>query len=148
MTTRILTGVALLALLVFAVVMGGWVFSVLFMASICICVYEVYRAMRNAGRHPVEWPVWLCVFISIPAFLVTRHVWLIILLMGCACVLTCTNIIFQKEPSLDDMMVSCLPMFSVLLPGMCMLSFQQFADRNLQTYFIIMSPVNAIGLGR
>ncbi len=139
MIVRTLTGIGLVLLLAFAVTMGGWVFSVLFMASICLCIFEVFRAMKNAGNHPVEWPVWICVCVSIPVFLVTNHSYLVLLLMGCACVLTCVNILFRKEPSLTDLMFSCLPMFSVLLPGMCMLSFQQFPGRLMQTYFILMS---------
>ena len=139
MTGRILTGIGLVLLLAFAVYMGGWVFSVLFMASICLCIFEVFRAMKNAGNRPVEWPVWACVLISIPVFLITRHSYFVILLMGCACVLTCVNVLFRKEPSLTDLMFSCLPMFSVLLPGMCMLSFQQFPDRLMQTYYILLS---------
>ena len=139
MIVRTLTGIGLVLLLAFAVTMGGWVFSVLFMASICLCIFEVFRAMKNAGNHPVEWPVWICVCVSIPVFLVTNHSYLVLLLMGCACVLTCVNILFRKEPSLTDLMFSCLPMFSVLLPGMCMLSFQQFPYRLMQSYFILMS---------
>ncbi len=139
MMTRILTGVGLLALLGFAVYMGGWVFSVLFIVSMCMCIFEVYRAMRNAGNRPVEWPVWLCVAISIPAFVIYKQSYIVLLLMGCACVLTCANILFRQEPSLEDLMFSCLPMFSVLLPGMCMLSFQQYPQRMMQTYFILLS---------
>ena len=139
MIVRTLTGIGLVLLLAFAVTMGGWVFSVLFMASICLCIFEVFRAMKNAGNHPVEWPVWICVCVSIPVFLVTNHSYLVLLLMGCACILTCVNILFRKEPSLTDLMFSCLPMFSVLLPGMCMLSFQQFPYRLMQSYFILMS---------
>ena len=44
MTTRIITGVCLTAVLAFALAMGGWVFSVLYMASICLSMYEVFRA--------------------------------------------------------------------------------------------------------
>ena len=72
MMTRVLTGVGLVMLLAFAVTMGGWVFSVLFMISLCLCIFEVFRAMKNAGNRPVEWPVWMCVCISIPAFIIYK----------------------------------------------------------------------------
>ena len=139
MLTRILTGVGLIALLTFAVVMGGWVFAVLFMISLGLCIFEVYRAMKNAGIHPIEWPVWFCMCVSIPAFVIYKHSYIVLLLMGVACILTCGYILFRKEPSLYDLMFSCLPLFSVLLPGMCMLSFQQYENRLLQTYFILLS---------
>ena len=139
MMTRILTGVGLVMLLAFAVSMGGWVFSVLFMISLCLCIYEVFRATKNAGIHPIEWPVWMCVLISIPAFIIYKQSYMVLLLMGCACILTCGYILFRKEPSLYDLMFSCLPLFSLVLPGMCMLSFQQYENRLMQTYFILLS---------
>ena len=71
MTTRILTGVGLVALLAFAVYMGGWVFSVLFMASLVLAIYEVYRALTKAGHRPVQWPTWVCMAASIPLFVLT-----------------------------------------------------------------------------
>ena len=139
MIVRILTGVALLCLLVFAVYMGGWVFASLFIISLCMCIYEVFRAMKNAGNHPVEWPVWMCVLLSLPAFVIYKQSYMVLLLIGLACVLTCINVLFRKEPLLEDLMVSCLPMFSVMLPGMCILSFQQYQDRLMQTFFILLS---------
>ena len=49
MMTRIITGVCLVALLIFALVMGGWVFSVLYMLTICLAMYEVFRALAEAS---------------------------------------------------------------------------------------------------
>ena len=70
MMTRIITGACLVAVLAFALAMGGWVFSVLYMASICVSMYEVYRAMGEAGHRPVQWPSWLCLVLSVPLFMV------------------------------------------------------------------------------
>ena len=139
MITRTLTGIALVVLLGFAVYMGGIVFSVLFMIALCLCVFEIYRALRNADNHPVEWPIWLCVGISIPLFLWTDAAYLVVLLAGVACILTCCHVIFRPKPVLEDLLYSCLPMFNVLMPGMCLLSFQQHPERLMQTYFILMS---------
>ena len=139
MIKRIITGLGLLGLLVFALVMGGWVFSILFMGSLCMCVFEIFRALKSAGNRPVEWPVWLCVIISIPTFLLTDRMFLIMLLIGTACMLTCANLLFRKKPRLEDLLSSCLPLFSVLVPGLCMLSFQQCRDRTLESYFILYS---------
>ncbi len=139
MVKRVLTGLGLLGLLAFAVAMGGWVFSVLFMASICLCVFEFFRALKNAGNRPVEWPVWVCVAVSIPTLLLTDRMYLMMLLIGTACMLTCGNVIFRKTPRLEDLVYSCLPLFSVLLPGLCMLSFQQHLTREMEIYFILIS---------
>ena len=137
MVKRVLTGLGLLGLLAFAVAMGGWVFSVLFMASICLCVFEFFRALKNAGNRPVEWPVWVCVAVSIPTLLLTDRMYLMMLLIGTACMLTCGNVIFRKTPRLEDLVYSCLPLFSVLLPGLCMLSFQQHLTREMEIFFIL-----------
>ena len=68
MIQRTITGLCLLALLAVALWAGGWVFSVLYMATICMSMYEMYRAMRDAGHRCVQWPCWLCVALSIVLF--------------------------------------------------------------------------------
>ena len=139
MTKRILTGLGLVALLAFALVMGGWVFNLLFMGALCMCVYEIFRALKIAGNRPVEWPVWVCMAASIPIYVLTDRMYMTILLIGTACILTCVNVIFRKTPRLEDLLSSCLPLFSVLVPGLCMMTFQQHSDRPMQTYFILIS---------
>ncbi len=139
MTTRIVTGAALLVVLAFAVIMGSWVFAVLFMAALCMCVYEVYRALKGAGNHLVEWPVWMCVVVSVPLFVLTKSAVLPLFLSVCACFLVCTNIVFRGEPKLDDLTASCLPLVSILMPGLCMLAFLQSDSRRIQSMMIILS---------
>ena len=139
MTKRIVTGVGLLGLLTFALVMGGWVFNLLFMGALCMCVFEFFRALKNAGNRPVEWPVWTCMAVSIPIYVLSDRMYITMLLIGAACVLTCANVIFRKVPRLSDLLFSCLPLFSVLVPGLCMLTFQQHAVPALRAYFILIS---------
>lgn len=139
MTTRILTGVGLVALLAFAVYMGGWVFSVLFMASLVLAIYEVYRALTKAGNRPVQWPTWVCMAASIPLFVLTKDTTVLMLLIFSACLLICTNVMFRGKPKLEDLLSSCLPLFSVLLPGMCMLGFLRAQTRLLQSMLILLS---------
>ena len=139
MTKRILTGLGLLGLLIFALVMGGWVFNLLFMGALCMCVYEIFRALKNAGNRPVEWPVWACMAVSIPVYVINDRMYLMMLLIGTACMLTCANVIFRKVPRLSDLLFSCLPLFSVLVPGLCMLAFQQHPEKAMRVYFILIS---------
>ena len=62
MTKRIVTGVGLLGLLTFALVMGGWVFNLLFMGALCMCVFEfsgpskMPATGRSSGRYGPAWP--------------------------------------------------------------------------------------------
>ncbi len=139
MTKRILTGLGLLALLVFALAMGGWVFNLLFMGALCMCVFEFFRALRNAGNRPVEWPVWACMAASIPVYVFSDRMYIMILMIGAACVFTCTNVIFRKVPRLSDLLFSCLPLFSVLVPGLCMLTFQHHPEKAMRIFFILNS---------
>ena len=68
MTQRIITGAALVAILVLALWGGGLWFSVPYMITICMSMYEMIRATAQAGHRPVQWPCWLCVLLSIPLF--------------------------------------------------------------------------------
>ena len=106
MITRIITGVCLAAVLAFALAMGGWVFSVLYMASICFSMYEVFRAMGEAGHRPVQWPSWLCLILSIPLFNVAGSVALLLPLVAGACMLVSTMVMFRSEPRLEDILMS------------------------------------------
>ena len=98
MTTRIITGVCLIALLVFALAMGGWVFSVLYMLTICLAMYEVFHALSEAGHRPVQWPSWLCVAASIPLFHFMGSVSLLMPLVGGAYMLLVYQ--FKDKPLL------------------------------------------------
>lgn len=139
MMTRIITGACLVALLAFALAMGGWVFSVLYMASIFVSMYEVFRAMGEAGHRPVQWPSWLCLALSVPLFTVAGSVSLLLPLVAGACMLVATMVMFRSEPRLEDMLMSALPLFCVLLPGMCMLGLQNAADRAHQLLLTVLA---------
>ena len=121
MTQRIITGVALVAILVLALWGGGLWFSVPYMITICMSMYEMIRATVQAGHRPVQWPCWLCVLLSIPLFHFVGSVSLLMPLIGGAFMLIAMVVIFREEPKLEDIEISALPLVSVLLPGLCML---------------------------
>ena len=110
MTTRIITGVCLTAVLAFALAMGGWVFSVLYMASICLSMYEVFRALKQAGHRPVQWPCWLCLVLSIPLFTIKDSVSPLLPLVAGACMLIAVMVMFRSEPRLDELLLSAMPL--------------------------------------
>ena len=139
MTQRIITGVCLIALLVFALTMGGWVFSILYMATLCLSMYEVFRAMGEAGHRPVQWPSWLCLIVSIPLFQTAGSVTLLLPLAAGACMLISTMIMFRSEPRLEDILMSAMPLACVLLPGMCMLGLQNAPGRANQLMLTILA---------
>ena len=139
MMTRIITGVCLVALLIFALVMGGWVFSVLYMLTICLAMYEVFRALAEAGHRPVQWPSWLCLALSIPLFNTMGSVTLLLPLVAGASMLVAAMVMFRSEPRLEDILVSVMPLGCVLLPAMCMLGLQNAPDRFTQLFLTILA---------
>lgn len=125
MTTRIVTGAGLLALLFFALWMGGWVFAVLWIGAVMVAMYEVFHALEKAGNRPVAWPSWAALVVSIPSFLLSRQEDAIAVLVATVFftfLLVCAIVLFRSGPRLDDMLVSVLPLLSIAMPGMCLLA--------------------------
>ena len=139
MMTRIITGACLVVALGAALALGGWVFSILYMASICLSMYEVFRALGEAGHRPVQWPSWLCLVLSIPLFTIQHSVSYLMPLVAGACMLVSLVVMYRSEPRLEDLLVSILPLFCVLLPGMCMLGLASQPDRTRQLLLILMA---------
>lgn len=139
MMTRIITGVCLVALLAVVLALGGLVFSVIYMAFICLSMYEIFRAMGEAGHRPVQWPSWLCLLLSIPLFNMAGSVSLLLPLAAGACMLVSAMVMFRSEPRLEDILMSCLPMACALLPGMCMLGLQNAPTRAQQLCLTILA---------
>ena len=139
MIQRIVTGVCLTAVLIAALWIGGLGFSIPYMITICLSVYELLKAMGSAGHRPVGWPCWLCVVLSIPLFHYFGSVMLLMPLVGGAYMLIAAMVIFRCEPKLEDILMSALPLVCVLLPGMCMLGLQHAPGRASQLLLTILA---------
>jgi len=139
MMTRIITGACLAAFLAFALIMGGWVFSTLFMISLAFSMYEMYRALGTAGNRPVQWPSWICMVISVPLFFLFGSVTTLLPLVAGACMLISFMVMFRSEPRLEDICISCLPLICVLLPGMCMVGLQNAPGRANQLLLTLLA---------
>ncbi len=130
MMTRIFTGAGLLALLLFALFMGGWVFSVLWIAALCLAMYELYHAFAQAGHRPVTWPSWVCLIVSIPSFMLMQQTESLFLLVVTFCITflsVATIVMFRHEPHLEDLLISVLPVTYVVIPGLSMLGLLRVA---------------------
>ena len=139
MTQRIITGVCLLAILLAALWGGGLWFSIPYMITICMSMYEMFKAMGDAGHRPVQWPCWLCVVLTIPLFHFVGSVALLMPLVGGAYMLVAAMVIFRDEPKLEDILMSALPLVCVLLPGMCMLGLQKAPGRANQLLLMLLA---------
>ena len=142
MTTRIITGAGLLALLGVALYFGGWVFAVLWTGAVCFAMWDMYRALAAAGQRPVAWPIWAALIASIPCFLLMTASAAITILMAilyCALMVVSLLIMFRDEPRLDDYLVSVLPIFAVALPGMCLLAMVRVEPIALQRMLLALA---------
>ncbi len=142
--TRVITGLCLTALLAFALYFGGWVFSGIFMATICIAMFEVFRCLKQAGHRPTQWACWLCVAASLILFnaeksVINGSVVYLMPLVGFTCMLSAVTVLFRKEPKLEDILVSVMPLVCVLLPAMCMLGLQNVENRAHQIMLTLMA---------
>ena len=140
MVKRIITGVVLIGILVTALTLWGWFFAVPFMALLGMALYEVFRALGNTGVRLATWPVYLFYALSIP--LLTTGIGgggvLLALAFG-ACLFVTIHVLFSREPSLENILYSILPLFIVLLPGMCTLGLLRGDDRLTQLMLMIMA---------
>ena len=129
MIQRTVTGVALVIVLALTLWGGGLWFSIPYTITLCLSFYEMIKATVQAGHRPVQWPCWLCLILALPLFHFMGSVTLLMPLLGGVFMLIAMMVIFRKEPKLEDIMVSALPMVSVLLPGKCMLGLQKVPGR-------------------
>ena len=145
MKQRTLTGI-LLGLTAFVLLwIGGVVLSVAAAAMICVGLYEEFHALAQAGHRPVAWPTWVAVVLCIPVVLL-GDVKAILPLMTAVCLSTLGCVIFRKDPLLQDAMMSLLPLFTVLLPGMSVISIIHIEPRQLQwTLLALLVAVPCLG---
>ena len=135
---RIITGAILLSALAFAIIMGGWVFSVICILCIGIALYEMMHALRQRGHQIVRWPVWAATIASIPCFLMWQNR-LLLPIAVFTCMVTTAYVLFHGEPKLEDILLSLMPFFAVSLPGMCLLAQINAPFRWLQVMLLCLS---------
>lgn len=124
MITRIITGTVLALLLVTTLILGRWAFSIVWIATLCIGMYEVYDALSRAGHRPVAWPGWVCLVLSIPTFLLmkqTESLYLLVVSFCVAFVVVAFIVMFRSNPRLEDMLLSLMPLVYIVIPGLSML---------------------------
>lgn len=143
MTQRIVTGSILALAVVVIMFFGGAVVGTVAMVSVCFAVWEEYRALKSAGHRPVSWPTWLALVFSVPlSALVGAQVMIVILCLACA--MTIAHIMFRPQPELTDALTSILPLFSVLLPGLCIVALafiQPMALQRVMLSLVVCVPV-------
>ncbi len=149
MLQRVITGSLLIIGLALVLYLGGWVFAVVAMAAICAAMREEFQALAVAGHRPVWWPTFVAMVASIPLMLLSsgnRLMSLLLILMLANCLMVLIWVIFREQPRLEDALVSVMPMFTILLPGICLISLLRIEAKSLQvTLLCMVFAISVIG---
>ncbi len=137
MVQRVTTGALLILGLSLVLYLGSWVFAVTAMAAIGIAMHEEFHALAVAGHRPVWWPTFAAMGASIPMVLMSSAVAIIPLTLTC-CLIVLIIVIFREKPKLEDALVSVMPMFTILLPGMCLISLLAVSPKSLQVTLLCL----------
>ena len=135
---RIVPGAALALAAVILMCFGGAVMATAALVCICIAMHEEYHALKVAGNRPVSWPTWVGVVLSIPLSILGGTKVLAPLIMG-VFLLTAICVVFRSEPRLEDALMSIMPLFSIALPGMCVVAMSLVQPRGLQVVLLCMA---------
>ena len=142
MKQRVMTGILLGLTALVLLWIGGVVLGVAVAALICVGIHEEFHALTQAGHKLVSWPTWVGVALIV-LFGGGKGVLPLLLIV---CMLTLVCVIFRREPRLEDAAMSLLPMFTVLLPGMSIISMVYIQPRQLQwTLLALLVVVPCLG---
>ena len=137
MWQRFITGALLIVFLVVVLILGGYVFGIVAFLVCGICVYEELHVLKQGSHHPVSWPIYTALVFSVPLMLFVRPLAIVPVLL-----LACFTVIFavmrRPEPELTDVMVSLLPLLTIILPGLCLISLVGVAPRAMQAMLTTM----------
>ncbi len=138
MKKRVITGALLAAILIVLLIFGGAVMAAAALLCVCVAMQEEYHALKVAGNRPVAWPTWIGMVLSIPmAILFGSKVLVPLMLM--AFLLTSVCVMFRPEPRLEDALLSIMPLFTVMLPGMCVVAMSLLQPRGLQVTLLLLT---------
>ena len=161
MKKRVITGAILSVVAGTLIYFGGVYFAVVALVCICFALSEEYKAIRGAGYHPVAEPTWVALGISIPLALSFGHMVVVPILMG-ASLVTIGAVIFrglqdqwadaeakpqdESEESQEshpdnrilDAVMSLLPLYSIVLPGLAIISLTQISPLSVQRVMLLM----------
>ena len=121
MKQRTITGLLLTALLAVMLWLPGWCMATAVMICVSFAVHEEMNALKKAGHRLVVWPTWAAMGLSIPlTYLLSQKV--MVPLVGAALLVMTVQVLFRKEPELTDLTMSALPLLTVALPGLSLVT--------------------------
>ena len=142
--TRVMTAVPLVAGLVAALVVGGWLMALAVLVCVMLSLYEEFNALKAGGHHPVCWTSYAALVLSAPVMLHFSYVGMIpVMLVMSMCVLV--QVMRRKEPDLMDILASIMPMLALVLPAVCLFGLLDTQPRVLQAFLLVLVFTTSIG---
>ena len=144
MWQRFITGALLVIFVISVLLFGGYVFGAVCILICGLCVYEELHAMKLGGHRPLFWPAFAALALCVPLMLFVRPLAIVPVLM-LACFAVIYSVMRRDAPSLTDVMLSLLPLLTIVLPGLCMISLSAIQPRPLQA--LLMTMVFSVSVG-
>lgn len=141
---RFWTGLCLVIFLVVVLFLGGWYFAAAAFIATALAIREELNALRVGGHRPVCWTSYVALVAAVPLMMFYSSVAIIptLTVLGFFVVL---QVMRRDEPDLVDIMVSILPMLTLVLPGMCLIGLLDTQPRTLQAMLLVMVFAVAVG---
>ena len=141
---RLITAFALIPCLIAVLAIGGWFAAAVCTVCLAVALYEELTCLRQGGYQPVQWTAYASLLIG--AVLVLMHSPTVILLVMAVLVLAVQLCVMRRQdPQLPDIMVSVLPMLTVVLPGLCLISLLETQPRAMQLMLLLFAFASSIG---
>lgn len=143
---RVSTGLILMTLLVAVLWLGGWYFAAVAFVCTGIAIYEELGALKNGGHNPVCWASYAALVLALPAlkfFESSLAMMPILTVLSFGIVL---HVMRREKPLLTDIMVSVLPMLTLVLPAMCLIGMA-ITDTMPHLRTMLLVSVFAIAVG-
>lgn len=141
---RFWTGAALIVALTVLLCLGGWYFAVAAFIAIAIAIHEELNALRAGGHNPVCWTSYCALVLAVPLMMFYSSLSIIptLTVLGFFVAL---QVMRRENPDLIDILVSVLPMLTLVLPGMCLMGLLDVQPRSLQAMLMVMVFAVAVG---
>ena len=140
---RLITAFALIPVLIAVLAIGGWFAAAACTACLCVALYEELNCLKQGGYRPVQWTAYASLLVG-AALSLMHSPTVILLVMGVLILAAQLCVMCRKEPKLLDILVSVLPMLTVALPGLCLISLldtQPFALQRMLLVFVFASSI-------
>lgn len=141
---RVITAVILVAILAVVLWAGSWVFALVACLCVAVAIHEMHSALRAGGHRPVSWVAYAGLVCSIPLMMFySAQAMIPVLAVLCLCVLV--QVVRRDAPELTDVLVSVMPLVSIVFPAMCLLGLLDTQPRSLQLMLLLQVFGIAVG---